>query len=171
MARRLLASDPAAAGARLGAVEESLRAALAEVRQALRRALRPESLPLASALEVLAEDFTAAGGPPVTLEFDPDPTAVSDVSPELAEALYRTVQEALTNAVRHGQARHVAVRLTATGRRLVLTVRDDGAGAAQLVPGLGLSAMTARVQAVGGSVRFRTAPGAGFQVEVGVRRR
>ncbi|MBX5476587.1 MAG: sensor histidine kinase, partial [Clostridia bacterium] len=68
-------------------------------------------------------------------------------------------------------ARHVRVRLAATPERLLLSVRDDGAGADRFVPGMGLGEMTARVQAVGGSIRFRTAPGAGFEVEIGVRRR
>lgn len=171
VARQLIKTDPAAAEERLATVEASLRAALGQVRQALRRALHPERLPLASALQALTEDFAAAGGPKVTLSVHPDPVEASDVDPEVAEVLYRAVQEALTNAARHGAARHVRVRLAATPERLLLSVRDDGAGADRFVPGMGLGEMTARVQAVGGSIRFRTAPGAGFEVEIGVRRR
>lgn len=171
VARRLIESDPAAAAQRLAAVEESLRGALAEVRRALRHALNPAHLPLAAALRVLAHDWAAAGGPRVELEFDPDETTVSDLPADVADVVYRAVQEALTNAVRHGGARVVRIRAAATAERLLVAVKDDGAGAQHFVPGMGLGAMTARVQEVGGTLRFRTAPGAGFTVEIGVRRR
>ncbi|HEY8394134.1 MAG TPA: sensor histidine kinase [Thermaerobacter sp.] len=171
VARRQLAADPGAAAQRLAGIEASLRTALAEVRRALRHAQQPEALPLASALQVLAEDMTRAGGPQVEVQLIPDPVTVSDLSPRVAVVLYRAVQEALTNAVRHGGARTVRVRAEAIAERLRLTISDDGAGAAHLVPGLGLQSMAARVQEIGGSLRFDTAPGRGFTVEIGVRRR
>lgn len=171
VARRQLAADPGGAAQRLAGIEDSLRAALAEVRRALRHAHQPEALPLASALQVLAEDMTRAGGPRVHLELIPDPATVSDLAPRMAEVLYRAVQEALTNAVRHGGAKTVRVRAEAMADRLRLTIADDGAGATHLVPGLGLQSMAARVQEIGGSLRFDTAPGRGFTVEIGVRRR
>lgn len=171
VARRQLAADPGAATQRLEAIEVALRAALAEVRRSLRHALQPEALPLASALQVLADDMARAGGPRVDLELIPDPVTVSDLAPRVAEVLYRAAQEALTNAVRHGGARVVRVRAEAVQDRLRLVIADDGAGAPHLVPGLGLRSMAARVQEVGGSLRFDTAPGRGFTVEIGVKRR
>lgn len=168
--RRQLATDPAAAEARLADLETSLRSALTEVRQSLRKAIHPAALPLASALQTLVDEVERAGGPHVTLELVPDASAVSDLSPAVTEALYRSAQEALTNAIRHGSARSVRVRAEAHGPRLRLVVADDGAGAENLVPGLGLTAMTARIQALGGTIRFDTGPGRGFTVEIGVRR-
>lgn len=168
--RRLLDVDPPAAAARLADLETALRAALSDVRQSLRRAIQPEALPLASALQSLVDDVERAGGPAVTLELMPDAAAVSDVDPAAAEALYRSAQEAITNAIRHGSARHVLVRAEVQGPRLRLIVADDGAGAEHLVPGMGLTAMTARIQRLGGTVRFDTGPGRGFTVEIGVRR-
>ena len=168
--RRQLDTDPAAAAARLADLEVSLRSALGEVRQSLRRAIHPAALPLAAALQTLVDDVERAGGPQVTLELVPDAAAVSDLSPAVTEALYRTAQEALTNAIRHGNARHVRLRAEVQGPRLRLIVADDGAGAEHLVPGLGLTAMTARVQALGGTIRFDTRPDRGFTVEIGVRR-
>ena len=67
VARRLLAGDPAAAAERLAAVETTLRDALQEVRRSLRHAMHPDALPLATALQVLADDVMRAGGPRVEL--------------------------------------------------------------------------------------------------------
>lgn len=172
VAQRLLRADAGEAEARLARVERDLRGTLEKVRHALRRgAEKRDSLPLHLAIESLAADFAAAGGPDVQLVFRPDAESVSDVGPEVTDALYRVVQEALTNAVRHGKATHIVVAVEAVGPRLFVRVSDNGAGADQYTLGMGLSGMIGRVQAVGGTVRFETAPRQGFTVEVGVRRR
>src|SRR5690606_27509429 len=59
--RRQLDTDPAAAAARLADLEVSLRSALGEVRQSLRRAIHPAALPLAAALQTLVDDVERAG--------------------------------------------------------------------------------------------------------------
>lgn len=170
--KRLMQGDPNEATARLERVEVDLRHTLEKVRHALRRGTEQRGrLPLHLAIESLISDFAAAGGPDVELVLRPDPDTVSDVRPEVADVLYRTVQEALTNAVRHGRATHIRVEAEAVGARLFLRVTDNGEGADGYTPGMGLSGMIGRVQAIGGTLRFETAPGAGFTVEVGVRRR
>ncbi len=92
-------------------------------------------------------------------------------------ALFRIAQEALTNAIRHSQAREVTVSLTATGEQLALCITDDGVGfdaTAQdsLVEGgkLGLLSMRERAEAAGAEIRVETAPGAGTRVIVGLGR-
>lgn len=172
VAKKLLRQDPEKATERLAAVEDNIRATLDQVRQALRRGpTRRAQLPLHLALESLAADFAAAGGPKVELTWRPDPEDVSDVPEHVADVLYRTTQEALTNAVRHGRATHVKVELEAAGPRVYLRIVDNGVGADNYTPGMGLVGMVNRVQSVGGTLRFETAPGKGFAVEVGVRRR
>lgn len=172
LARKLVKSDADAADQRLELVEKSVRETLERVRHALRRGQRGiEALPLHLALESLAAEFRAFGGPEVSVSFRPDGESVSDLSPEVREALLRTVQEALTNSVRHGKARHIEIEAEAAGPRVYLTIRDDGEGADSYVPGMGLLGMIRRIQAVGGSLRFHTQAGRGFQIQVGVRRR
>lgn len=172
VAKKLLRQDPEKATERLAAVEDNIRATLDQVRQALRRGpTRRAQLPLHLALESLAADFAAAGGPTVELTWRADPEDVSDVPEHVADVLYRTTQEALTNAVRHGRATHVKVELEAAGPRVYLRIVDNGVGADNYTPGMGLVGMVNRVQSVGGTLRFETAPGKGFAVEVGVRRR
>lgn len=172
LAGELVKRDADAASKRLEMVETSIRETLDRVRRALRRGKRGlETLPFHLALESLAAEFRALGGPEVSLSFRPDGESVADLSPRVREALVRTVQEALTNAVRHGRARRVEIRAEASGPRLYLTIRDDGVGADAISPGMGLSGMVSRIQAVGGTLRFHSQAGEGFQIEVGVRRR
>ena|GEM_PF-3365358 len=172
VAQKLVAADPERAGTELGAVADSLRTTLEQVRRSLRAGLMSrERLGFDEALRRLAGDFEAAGGPKVELSFLPGPESAAGLSPEVADVLYRVAQEALTNAVRHGKAKNVRVELEATGPRLVLRIADDGVGAGDYAPGMGLSGMVSRVQSVGGALRFETAPGKGFLVEVGVKRR
>lgn len=172
LAGRLVKTDADAAAQRLELVENSVRETLQQVREALRRGKRGiQALPLHLALESLAAEFRALGGPEVNLRFRPDGESVSDLSPQVREALFRTVQEALTNAVRHGKARHVEIEAEASGPRVYLSIRDDGIGADSYVPGMGLLGMVSRIQAVGGTLRFHSQAGQGFQIQVGVRRR
>jgi signal transduction histidine kinase len=74
---------------------------------------------------------------------------------EQAEAVLRTVQEALTNAARHGSADNLWLRVHRDGGRLHLEIRDDGrggAGGGELRFGNGLTGMRERLEAIGGGV-------------------
>jgi signal transduction histidine kinase len=83
-------------------------------------------------------------------------------------ALYRTVQEALTNAVRHGNATKVRIIFWVEGEELRLTITDNGRGAFEVVKGIGLSGMEERIGALGGTVRVGRAPEGGFSLAVQV---
>ena len=85
--------------------------------------------------------------------------------------LLMILQEAVGNALRHGGARHVAVRLSDDGRRFTMSVSDDGCGfdpaAVRGESGhMGLSNMQTRAEAIGGSFSVRSCPGEGSTVEV-----
>jgi signal transduction histidine kinase len=84
--------------------------------------------------------------------------AVVVVSPETAMHLFRLAQEAVNNAVKHGKARRIVVRIENAGGRTVLSVEDDGMGISSdrpLSPGLGLRIMNYRVQKIGGTLEIR----------------
>jgi signal transduction histidine kinase len=97
-------------------------------------------------------------------------TEVSDLqmADDRATALFRILQEALTNAVRHATARRVDVSLTADTDIVQLTVRDDGRGIppmAQRDPkALGLVGMRDRALLFGGDVTVTGSPGLGTTV-------
>jgi signal transduction histidine kinase len=82
---------------------------------------------------------------------------VDDLPPAVCANLYRIAQEAITNAAKHAQARHVQLRLEAKATDVILTVADDGAAAGDdpaPKTGMGLLGMQERVSALGGTLRF-----------------
>jgi signal transduction histidine kinase len=87
------------------------------------------------------------------------------VPPDTERAVYRMVQEALTNTARHAAPATVDVELTYQPTRLDLRVDDDGPGAsAPVVEGHGLRGMRERAAALGGTVSTVPRPGGGFRV-------
>ena len=85
---------------------------------------------------------------------------------EIETAVYRIIQEALTNVARHAHAKRVWVGLTARGDELRLEVRDDGVGlpaenGASRPSGIGLIGIRERVRALGGTVSLSSGPGGG----------
>jgi signal transduction histidine kinase len=82
---------------------------------------------------------------------------------EIAENLYRIAQEAVSNAVKHGRAKHVTLRLSANGTRIIFTASDDGTGIDPEThgEGMGLQIMRYRTRMLGGliDIQRRTAGG------------
>jgi len=82
-------------------------------------------------------------------------------------ALFRVTQEAVTNAVKHGQAKAIQVSLARTADTLALCITDDGRGftTAEGVPrGLGIPGMRERLRQIGGSVTVASGRGNGTVV-------
>lgn len=127
--------------------------------------LRPEALNelgLVAALTAAADRLGSLGGPSVTVEADPLPA----LSPAQEVAAYRVVMEAATNAVRHGGAEHVRVRVRWEDG-LVAEIEDDGSGIDDVVRhGVGLPAMAERADELGGSMTVGPAPGGGTVVQL-----
>lgn len=126
--------------------------------------LRPgalDRLGLVPALRQEARRFQERSGLPCEATLD---DATPEPPPEVATALYRICQEALTNVTRHAAASRVRLTLAAEPPSLVLRVEDDGLGlhAGAHGPGaLGLLGMTERATLLGGDVAFEPRPGGG----------
>lgn len=125
---------------------------------------------LTELLESLTLQHEAMTDTPVTLEVA---AAVPEVALPVKIALYRVMQEALSNAYRHGGARRVSVHVAPVGRRrLMVEITDDGAGFDPALPltadHFGLSGMRDRVETIGGAYHLRSSPGAGTTVRVEV---
>ena len=91
-------------------------------------------------------------------------------TPELETALYRIVQETLTNASKHGEAKRAVVEIREEAATVHLTVRDDGDGFDPDVEtdGFGLLGMRERVELLGGELLIDSAPGRGATVRVSI---
>jgi signal transduction histidine kinase len=99
-------------------------------------------------LERLAEQVRAAGVEVSLNEFGDR----AEVPAPVATAVYRVVQESLTNTVRHARASRVAVTVRYAPASVVVDVQDDGAGAGAMADGHGISGMRERVAALGGAL-------------------
>jgi PAS domain S-box-containing protein len=126
---------------------------------------------LAPALQLLAERFGVQTGVRVTFVAQ----GMAERLPATVEiALYRIVQEALTNAVRHGQAKLVAIQAFRSGDEVRLTVEDNGSGMnpdraveRQIIgSGIGLASMRERVNSFRGLLDIESSPGNGTLITV-----
>jgi signal transduction histidine kinase len=159
---------PPPAGDRVQKVAELLRRLEERIRH-LARELRPtilDDLGLRPALEFLAGGFAGRAG----LDVHVDVPVPERLPPVIETAVYRVVQEALTNVVRHAAATYVVVSVRREGDQLHCRIRDNGTGfdvAAVLsapARGLGLLGICERVAASGGGLRISSAPGEGTEL-------
>jgi signal transduction histidine kinase len=125
--------------------------------------LRPSMLDdfgLQPALEWHVRDFGRRFGVPVELTVDGDFELLPE---EHRTCVYRSVQEALTNCVRHARAAHIAVSVSRHADTLTVSITDDGVGftPAQRAGGLGLRGIEERVRELLGVLAIRSSPGAG----------
>jgi signal transduction histidine kinase len=93
------------------------------------------------------------------------PVHIHDVN--VSTNLYRITQEAVNNAIRHGKAHEIVIRLTARNETGTLTIKDNGVGfkkASNQQPGVGLSIMNYRADMVGGSIKTQSIEDGGVTV-------
>lgn len=141
--------------------------ALQESRRVVEALSGTGSAGLAEALREAAEDIAARAGTSVKLTGQ----AVDVVPLGVRDALVRVTREATNNAVRHGHAASVSIRIEDHQGTLRLTVVDDGKGFEPdlaVGSGFGLRSMRERVENLGGSVSVRSEPGSGAEVAITV---
>ncbi|MFI6504188.1 sensor histidine kinase [Nonomuraea typhae] len=129
------------------------------------RALRPlalESRIGGTALQRLADSFTGTG---LHVDFQLHGTE-RPLDPDAELVLYRVLQEGLTNAVRHADAKVVRAQLTFGERDVVMTVGDDGKGARGAEHGFGLTSLRERVHSIGGALSATSGAEGGFELRV-----
>ena len=130
--------------------------------------LRPAVLDhgLAPAIEWLAADFSRRGSIRCRL----DASGTFELPELQSTAVFRVVQESLTNVTRHSQAREVVISMHCSGQQLQVVVHDDGVGFDTTVVGkgrgFGLFGMRERLLALGGRLRIASAPGQGTAVTI-----
>jgi signal transduction histidine kinase len=133
---------------------------LADVREVVSRLRNDEPVNLTSSLESLRDVIVA---PALHLDFPRD-LAVADAN--IAEVALRTVQEIVTNAVRHSGARNLWLTLSTAGDTLSIAARDDGAGVDTITFGNGLLGLRERVQQARGTFEVTSMRGRGFSLHV-----
>ena len=170
MQRRAAAGEGATIAERTKATSALIDSTIQSVRKICLE-LRPavlDQLGLATAVEWLAKDFEQRTGVVCTIERAEN----VPVEPERSVALFRIMQEVLTNVARHAHATEVRISLARRGEQLVLEVTDDGGGFDASARGgcksLGLVGMRERAASAGGSLAIESAPGRGTRVSASV---
>lgn len=166
VALHLIEKDPRAVREALEAIRDTSRESLAALRTELSRmsgqpAPRQPRPGLAD-LPALAQRIEGAGVRVVRRGGADQPAA--GVPEAVGAAAYAIAQEALTNVLRHADARQVELTVTITGPTLRVLVRDDGTGATVHHRGMGLASMHDRAAAMGGTLTAGPRPSGGFEV-------
>jgi two-component system sensor histidine kinase UhpB len=134
------------------------------VRDILER-LRPTPLVELGLMAAIGDlvDFWRARRPEVAFRTELS-SSESGLSEATQEAVYRVVQESLSNAIRHGAPRNIVVAVKREAGRLTVNVANDGSAVVAGRTGLGLTGMAERVRNCGGSLQAGPAPDGGWRV-------
>ncbi len=151
-----LASGPAAD--RVAEAHAITRLLLGDLRDVVSRLRESSHFDLAAAVRSLADAATG-------LQVHVDAADVTIDDPLQAHAILRCVQEVITNAMRHAQARNLWISVERRDDGIALTARDDGRGVDAVTWGNGLRGMRERFEELSGRVDFSSRPGAGFEVQ------
>jgi signal transduction histidine kinase len=156
------AKDPAELAAAVAAVRAQVVETLHDVRR-LAVELRPKALDdfgLVAAVERLTQTFAEQTALALDLEAQ---LADARLPSEVETALYRMVQEALTNIVKHAKASNVSIILALSRSTVTAVIEDDGVGfeTDRIHEGMGLDGMRERLALVGGKLKIESRPGAG----------
>jgi signal transduction histidine kinase len=122
---------------------------------------------LDNAIFALIEDFQHS----TNIKFDCNIQS-QRMSDDIDTAIYRIIQESVTNICKHAQATEVKLRLTVTATALHLLIHDNGIGfnLSQNTTGFGLQSMRDRTLAIGGDLHIESSPGQGCKIEIEISR-
>ncbi len=165
--RALVKSDPDEAERRLEQTRAGLNAAIRDVRAYI-IGLAPENLRragFAHALSALVSEINAGRAAEFDITIDDEAAAL--LTPEQSVEALQIAREAVSNALRHGDATRITLRMHKSDRELCLLVQDNGRGfnaTRTRDGGHGLSNMRARAERLGASLRVTSQPGEGSRV-------
>lgn len=166
VALELLESNPDEVRSALLAIKQASKGGLDEVRAVLAELRDPAPRGPAPDLDRLDDLIAEYPGLSVTLS---KTGTRQEIPAAIGLAGYRIIQEALTNVIRHSQARSAVVHVHQGEHMLLIGVADDGpASHAEGEPGTGLIGIRERAAALGGVAEIEPGPGKGFTVHVGL---
>ena len=165
---QMLEISPEMAKKQMERIASTAREGMNEVRRSV-RALRPDALErmqLTDAIAKLCSEMQTTSQAEITLDLQAEDLRLS---PDEEDAVYRIVQESITNAIRHGHATVVRVCITAAERRLGITVTDNGCGCTKIEPGFGLRHMRERLKLLNGTLKVKSEKGFELHAEIPLR--
>jgi Histidine kinase-, DNA gyrase B-, and HSP90-like ATPase./Histidine kinase. len=138
-----------------------------EVRRSVNK-LRPDALErlnLESAIRKMIMEVESVSNTRITfvsevaLKFDADEE----------DAIYRVIQESITNAIRHGKATQIRIHIESVNGEIILTIKDNGVGCKEMKKGFGTRHIVERIQMLKGSVEFDGSDGFTVTARIPIR--
>lgn len=158
----MLDISPKMARKQMEQIAATARQGINDVRRSV-RALRPDALErfqLSEALNKLCSDMQQTSHASIFLELQSEKIRLS---PDEEDAVYRIVQESITNAIRHGEASEIYIHISCENRRMQIIIQDNGCGCKTINPGFGLRHMRERLSLLNGTLKVNGRNG--FRIE------
>ena len=162
---RLLKTDQALAIEKLGLAKAQVRQGLNDIRSSVRTLQSgKEILDFTESLKLLISEFTKHGD--ICIREDISRLPPLDQNQE--KALYRALQEGLTNGIKHGGSTAFVFILRYENNNVKFLLQDNGSGTDSIVPGFGLTSMHERIKELGGIFSVNSIPGEGFSIQISI---
>lgn len=161
----MIDTNPEATKKQLKIISKVVRQGMVDVRKSLNR-LRPGALEkqgFKEAIEKMINEFASIGEVDITLDYRLDNLDLENTTEDI---LFRTIQESMTNSVRHGGASRINVALYLKDDNLCLTIKDNGIGCENITYGFGLKQMKERIAVINGMVKFKGIDGFAVLVKI-----
>lgn len=166
--KKLASLDSARLPAELEKAQELSRSGFNDIKHSI-KALRPQAMEeksfIASIISMIDETM-ANTNVQITLN-NLLPLDIKLTS-QIEVALFRIIQESITNSIRHGHASEIAIDIKQVNHRLQLCMLDNGIGAINIKIGYGMQGIRERIESLKGSVEFLSAHGKGFTTKVSI---
>ncbi|MEC0599881.1 sensor histidine kinase [Bacillus spizizenii] len=117
---------------------------------------------LLKSINEIFENFRETNKITFDLEMD---SRVESADPDIKNCLYKTVQEAITNGIKHGNATYFSIKISRDSDKISIKIRDNGSGCSEIVKSNGLKGIENRIAALGGKVDFFSGNHSGFTIK------
>lgn len=157
----MIDKKPEAVKVQLQRIRHVVTEGIGDVRNSLQK-LRPGALEergLEGAIRKMIEEFVSLSDVNISLIYQ---MPEIDFEKTKEDALFRMIQECVTNSIRHGRAKHIDIRIAMdpdSEGKMIVRVKDDGTGCAKVKPGYGLMQMKERISTIHGTLYFEGTDG------------
>lgn len=161
----MIDTNPEATKKQLKVISKVVRQGMVDVRKSLNR-LRPGALEkqgFKEAIEKMINEFASIGEVDISLDYRLENLDLENTTEDI---LFRTIQESMTNSVRHGGASKINIALYLKDGNLCLTIKDNGIGCENITYGFGLKQMKERIAIINGTVKFKGTDGFAVLVKI-----
>jgi Signal transduction histidine kinase len=160
---RLFKTDPELAMEKYSLAKGQVRKGLNDIRDSVRTLQSGrEILEFIPSLQLLMNEFTRHGD----IKIRQDIKEIPKLKQTQEKALYRALQEGLTNGIKHGKSTAFVFILKCENNNIKFLLQDNGLGTDKIIPGFGLTGMNERIRELGGFITTDSKPGEGFSINI-----